>query len=140
VGFPQVRNRLHGREPPLEFKLRAIRSQSAITPSTSDALVDVDSPTDPRRSTSFGLSRRFPVDRDLAKIVLRAIHSGERELANLVPFIKEHCDKDDYERISIAIASVLHDLNVKICQPIYEEHPEVAREIEDRVERFGRVF
>jgi len=73
-------------------------------------------------------------------MILNAAHSSGRELANLVPFIKDHCADDDYERMSVAIASVLHELESNICQPIYEEHPEVAREIEDRVERFGRTF
>ena len=80
------------------------------------------------------------MDRDLANMILNATHSSERELANLVPFIKEHCDKDDYDRMSIAIATVLHDLDSTIRRPIYQEHPDLEREIEDRVERFGRTF
>jgi heme oxygenase len=80
------------------------------------------------------------VDRDVATMILTATHRSGRELADLVPFIKEHCDKEEYERISIAIATVLHDLDATIQQPIYQEHPDVEREIEDRVERFGRTF
>jgi hypothetical protein len=80
------------------------------------------------------------VDRDIAKIILNATYRSGRELADLVPFVKEHCDERDYERISIAIATVLHDLGSTIQQPIYQEHPDVECEIEDRVERFGRTF
>jgi hypothetical protein len=80
------------------------------------------------------------VDRDLAKLILSATYRSGAELAHLVPFIKEHCDKEDYERISIAIATVLHELDSTIRRPIYQEHPDVEREIEDRVERFGRTF
>lgn len=80
------------------------------------------------------------MDRDVAKMILRATHSSGRELANLIPFVKEHCNKEDYDRISIAIATVLHELDLTIQQPIYREHPKVEREIQDRVERFGRTF
>jgi hypothetical protein len=80
------------------------------------------------------------VNHDVAKIILHATHRCGAELANLVPFIKAHCDKADYDRISIAIATVLHDLDSTVQQPIYREHPEIEREIEDRVERFGRTF
>ena len=80
------------------------------------------------------------MDRDLAKMILRSTQHSARELANLVPLIKEHCDKEDYERLSNAIATILHDLESLISQPIYQEHPEVAREIEERIERFGRTF
>lgn len=80
------------------------------------------------------------MDRDVAKIVLHATHRSGAELANLIPFIKAHCEEADYERMSIAIATVLHDLNSTVQQPIYREHPELEREIDDRVERFGRIF
>jgi hypothetical protein len=80
------------------------------------------------------------VDRDVATMILRATHSSGRELANLIPLVKEHCNKEDYDRISIAIATVLHELDLTIQQPIYREHPKVEREIQDRVERFGRTF
>lgn len=80
------------------------------------------------------------MDRDLAKIILHATHRSGRELADLVPFIKAHCDEADYQRLSTAVATVLHDLDATVQQPIYREHPELEREIEDRVERFGRMF
>src|ERR1700694_3975668 len=85
VGFPQVRECLHGPRRQVQAKPCAISSQAAGSRATSDALVDVDSPTDPGSGIGLGLNRRFPVDRDLAKIILNATHSGERELANLVP-------------------------------------------------------
>ena len=80
------------------------------------------------------------MDRDVAKIVLHATHRSGRELADLVPFIKAHCDAADYERLSIAIATVLHDLHATVQRPIYREHPELERDIEARMERFGRMF
>ena len=80
------------------------------------------------------------MDRDVAKLSLSATYRSGRELADLVPFIKEHCDKEDCGWTSIAIATVLHDLDSTIRRPIYQEHPDLEREIEDRVERFGRTF
>lgn len=80
------------------------------------------------------------MDRDVAKMILSATYRGGGELAHLVPFIKEHCTKDDYERISMAIAAVLHEVDSTIRRSIYQEHPDLEREIQDRVERFGRTF
>jgi hypothetical protein len=79
------------------------------------------------------------VDRDVAKIVLHATYRSGADLANLVPFLKAHCDEADYERKWIAIATVLHELDSTVQQPIYREHPALEREIEARVERFGRT-
>lgn len=79
------------------------------------------------------------MDRELAKIVLNATFKSGKELADLVPFIKEHCDEGDYERISTAIATILHELDSTVRRPIYREHPDLEREFGDRVARFGRV-
>ena len=80
------------------------------------------------------------MDRDVATMIVHAAHRSGRDLAHLVPFIKEHCDEAQYAQLSVAIATVLHEIESTICQPIYEAHPDLARDIEGRVARFGRAF
>jgi hypothetical protein len=80
------------------------------------------------------------MERELAKIVLSASYRSGQELSNIVPLLKEFCPPEEYARIVFTIGSVLHELEIEIHKKIFEEHPDIHAEIEDRVQKYGRTF
>lgn len=80
------------------------------------------------------------MEKELAKIVLCASYRSGQELSNIIPVLKEFCPPDEYERIVFTIGSVLHELHTEIHQKIFEEHPDLEAEIEERIQKYGRAF
>jgi hypothetical protein len=80
------------------------------------------------------------MEKHLAKIVLAASYKSGQELSNIVPLLKEFCPPEEYDRLVSAIGSILHELETGIRQNIFEDHPDLAAEIEERVQKYGRTF
>jgi hypothetical protein len=80
------------------------------------------------------------MEKELARIVLSASYRSGRELSNIVPILKEFCPPDEYERIVFAIGSILHEMETEVHKKIFEQHPDLEAEIEERVQKYGRTF
>jgi hypothetical protein len=80
------------------------------------------------------------MEKELAKIVLAASYRSCQELSNLVPLLKESCPPEEYERIAFTIGSILHEMEAEIHYKIFEEHPDLRAEIEERIQKYGRAF
>lgn len=60
-----------------------------------------------------------------------------RELQDLLPLIREHCDPAEYEACAKAIASVVAEISLGLQKTVFENNPEVKAEVEEAVTRYG---
>jgi hypothetical protein len=58
-------------------------------------------------------------------------------LNNLLPLIQQHAKDDEYEKFLVAISAISGDIAFKILQRIYDEHPAIEAEIEQRISTYG---
>lgn len=80
------------------------------------------------------------MDRDLASIIISACFRSTRELSDLAPLIKTHCDEDDYRALRTSIGSAIYDILQNIENYAASQHPDLKAEVEARIEKYGRAF
>lgn len=80
------------------------------------------------------------MDRDLAGIIISACYRSTRELGDLAPLIKEHCEESDYLALRTAIGSAIYDILENIATHAASKYPDLKAEIESRIEKYGRAF
>ena len=79
------------------------------------------------------------MDEELARMVAVAAMRSSRELAGLIPLLKEHCDARDYEILGKGVARVLAEIGSDVLNPIYARFPELEREFNRNIECYGRM-
>jgi len=74
----------------------------------------------------------------LAKIVAITAFRSSAELNNLIPLLKMHCNESEYRSYSMAIATISAGINQEIMKPIFAAHPNLEKEFEATVSKYGR--
>jgi hypothetical protein len=80
------------------------------------------------------------MDRDIATIILSSSQRSVRELDDVIPIIKEHCSEQDYYALKKAISSAIYDIMQDIGKYVRDRCPELDQEIENRMNKYGRMF
>ncbi len=80
------------------------------------------------------------MDRDLAKHVVTVSIKTASRLGDLVPLLKEHMPPQEYEIHAKAIARAVYAIGHEITDRIFAEHPDLDREIEAQIKKFGIVI
>jgi hypothetical protein len=79
------------------------------------------------------------MDKDLAWIVAGAATVAGRELGDLVPLLKEHCDPEAYDKLVDAIGSAIYE-TAEVRERVFELSPGLREEFEARLHKFGRQY
>ena len=79
------------------------------------------------------------MDSKLAWHIIGVSFRVNRELQDLLPFLKEHCDADDQDYVQ-GIARSIHAINTALIDKAIASHPELANRIEADLAKFGRVL
>jgi len=53
--------------------------------------------------------------------------------------LKQHCDTAEYEAYAKAIAAIAADVDLQILNAIFSSHPDLEREMESKIEKYGEV-
>jgi hypothetical protein len=80
------------------------------------------------------------MDKNIAKYVAKAAFRASADLGDLIPFIKEHCCNDDYEKFRGAIVSASATIGLDVLNLVFENHPEIKQEFEEDVKNYGRIL
>jgi len=80
------------------------------------------------------------MDSKLAWHIIGVSFRVNRELQDLLPFLKEHCDADEYQDYVQGIARSIHAINTALIDKAIASHPELANRIEADLAKFGRVL
>ncbi len=79
------------------------------------------------------------MNRDLAKQVATAAVRTSTQLSSLLPLLKAQCDAAEYARLLRSVASVCGHITREILHPIFAEHPDLEKDFEDSVNKYGKV-
>jgi hypothetical protein len=80
------------------------------------------------------------MDRKVAHhIVLSAFRSAD-ELETLLGFLKEHCEVDEYKKFALGVAGAIDAVNTGLIDKVLAQFPEIAREIEADIAKYGKVL
>lgn len=80
------------------------------------------------------------MDKDLARHVARIGFSCMSHLTDLLPLLKTHCDAAEYDAYRKAIATVAGHISVDIINKALTPYPDLEKEIESKVEKYGVVI
>ena len=77
---------------------------------------------------------------DLARHVARAAFRSSRELSELVPFLKDRLDAEEYTMYAKAIGSVIAAIQLDVMNKLVTDHPVLEAEIEAGIAKYGRYL
>ncbi len=80
------------------------------------------------------------MDIDLARHVARAAFRSSRELSDLIPFLKDHLDTEEYQPYAKAIASAVAAIHLDLMNKLFADHPGLEAEVEASIEKYGRYL
>ncbi|MBI3700387.1 MAG: hypothetical protein HY242_08075 [Afipia sp.] len=77
---------------------------------------------------------------DLARHIARCVFLSSRQLSELIPILKDNCSADEYQQFTKGIATVIAHMNLELMNKICAEHPQVEKEIEADMAKYGRFL
>ncbi len=80
------------------------------------------------------------MDIHIARHVMRSVFRSARELEALIPLLKEHCDSEDYATYGKGVAMVLATMSTELTGKILAAHPELNKEIDADIAKYGRYL
>ena len=79
------------------------------------------------------------MDKEIARHVARVGFRAMRELSDLLPLLKEHCDAKEYETIAKAIATASAHISTQVIDSALSVYPELESEIEAKIKKYGLI-
>lgn len=80
------------------------------------------------------------MDNHLGRITIIAANNAARELSNLGPLLKEHCEPALYEELKSAIANAIGDIHEGVMAPVFNRLPDLKAEVDGNLARFDRTY
>jgi hypothetical protein len=80
------------------------------------------------------------MDKELARHVAATAFRSAVELSDMLPILKEHCDKSENETFLKAIASASAAIHLEIGKKVFAQYPDLEHEFEARIKTFGRLI
>jgi hypothetical protein len=80
------------------------------------------------------------MNKKTARHILRAAFSAGDELQSLLGVLKKECTASEYKTYAHYVATAIDGIHVALTNKIIEAHPDLAREIEANLKRFGRAM
>ena len=77
---------------------------------------------------------------DLARHVVRAAFRSSRELAELLPFLKDQLGPEEYTVYAKAVGSAVAAIQVDLMNKLVAAHPGLEAEIEASIAKHGRYL
>ena len=78
--------------------------------------------------------------KEAAEFIVRASLKATSDITVLIPFVREHAENDEeYERYRKAMTAIVRMASEQIFSPLFTEHPEIDKEIENILSKFGRL-
>jgi hypothetical protein len=82
-------------------------------------------------------NRESAMKPELARHVAHVAFRASANLNELLHLIRDHGTEEEYKKFLVAISQVSGDIAFKILKRIYDEHPEIESEIDERVSTYG---
>ena len=80
------------------------------------------------------------MDRDLARHVVAVGFHSISLLQSLIPILKAHCSPEELAEFLQGIGAVSAEMTVEILNKIFKEYPDLEKEVEDKIDKYGKFF
>jgi hypothetical protein len=80
------------------------------------------------------------MDRDLARHVVAVTFHSLSLLESVLPVLKKHCGKNEYDEYLKAVGCVSAEMSTEILNRVFKQFPEVEREVEAKIQKFGQYI
>ncbi len=80
------------------------------------------------------------MDRDLAKHVVAVGFHSLSLLEGLIPMLKEHCSEAEYDEYLKSIASVSGNLMTDLFERVFQQYPDLEKEVEAKITKYGKFI
>ena len=87
-----------------------------------------------------GTVEEVKLDRDLARHVVAVGFHSLSLLESLLPILKTHCDQDEYSEYLQSIGAVSAEMSSEIFNKIFQQYPDLEREVESKIKQYGQFF
>jgi len=77
---------------------------------------------------------------EIAKLIAHTAFRSASDINNLIPMMKDFCSESECKEFGIPIATASYEIYEQILKKIYRLHPEIEAEMEQQVQKFGRVI
>jgi fibrillarin-like rRNA methylase len=61
-------------------------------------------------------------------------------LNNLIPILKENCDKDEYEFLAKKIAAISGDIGLELLNYVFSKYPDIKDEIDGKIQKYSTLI
>ena len=80
------------------------------------------------------------MDKELAKHVITVGFHSLSLLESLIPLLKEHCNDQEYQEYLKSIGVVSAEMGTEIFNKIFHQHPDLEKEVEDKINKYGKFI
>lgn len=80
------------------------------------------------------------MDIDVARHIIRQSFRIGRDLQDVMLFLKERCEPDDYNQYAIDIATAIDAVNTALLKKAITAYPDLEKEIEEQIKVYGRYL
>ncbi len=80
------------------------------------------------------------MDKELAHHIAYTAFGASAKINNLIPLLKKHCDKDEYEIMSKKIGACSGEIAIELFNYLLKEHPEIKDEIDYKIKKYGTLL
>lgn len=80
------------------------------------------------------------MDKDLSRHFATIAFKTSSAFTSLAPLLNEHRSRAEYESYAKAIAAVSYKVHTEILNKIFSSHPELEKEIEDKIKKYGELL
>jgi len=80
------------------------------------------------------------MERELSQLVATTAFRASADVGNFLSSLKGNCSPEEYEKFSMPLAECSADIYLKVLKPIFQMHPLIEKEFDEKVQKYGRVF
>jgi len=80
------------------------------------------------------------MDIEVARQTIRQSFRIARELQDILPFLKDRCEPDEYKQYVFDIAAALDAVSVALLNKAIKAYPELERDIDEKIASTGQYL
>jgi hypothetical protein len=76
---------------------------------------------------------------EVARLVVNCAMKISVELESIVPLLKLHASTEEEKELTSKILAIIESLNAELLRPMYNKFPEIERDVQFLMDKFGRI-
>ena len=80
------------------------------------------------------------MNKEIATYIVRCSYSVNRELGDVLIFLKSNLHTDDYKNYALGISAAIDGVNVALLNKVLALYPELEAEIESSLAKYDRFL